>query len=122
MPTAESRAEKLRPLRTPLRPLHGPSLDAAEREEEKLQQVAHDFEALLVKQIFSSMRNSIKQDERSFGESTFNGMLDDQLSQSIADGGGLGLSDALMQELRLRSQGMQQPVDVPTQRRHSDED
>ena len=64
------------------------------READKLQQVAHDFEALLVKQIFASMRSTLNKESQSFGEGMFTGMLDEQLAQHVAESGGLGLSDA----------------------------
>jgi Rod binding domain-containing protein len=82
------------------------------READKLEQVAHDFEALLVKQIFASMRSTLNKEAQSFGEGMFTGMLDEQLAQHVAESGGLGLSDALTQELRVRATGSAKPVDA----------
>jgi Rod binding domain-containing protein len=83
-----------------------------EREADKLQQVAHDFEALLVKQIFASMRSTLNKEQQSFGEGMFTGMLDEQLAQHVAESGGLGLSDALTQELRARAKVSPAAVDA----------
>ncbi len=100
-----------------LKPLHqGPQLNDPQREADKLTQVAHDFEALLVKQIFASMRGTMAKETKGFGESMFTGMLDEQLAQHVADAGGLGLSDALTAELRFKAQVSAQGVDDGTER------
>lgn len=121
VPDAKGRVAALKPLDKQLRPLGGPGFSDAQRDAEKMAEVAHDFEALLVKQIFASMRNTFKKDEHSFGESTFTSMLDEQLAQAVADGGGLGLSDAMLHELQQRTQALSQPVDTVMQRGGDDE-
>jgi flagellar protein FlgJ len=96
---AASPLHSLRPAPAPLR--HGISLqDDPQREAAKVDDVAHDFEALLVKQIFAAMRPTVTKESGGFGEEMFTSMLDDQLASHIADAGGLGLADSLTQVLR----------------------
>ncbi len=91
-----------------------PSGAHAPDEGEKVAQVAHDFEALLVKQIFASMRHTLASDDKGFGEQMFTGMLDEQLASHIAEQGGMGLAEPLTQVLR-------GPVDEPIRRQEDDD-
>ncbi len=101
------------PLQQPLRPLRPERFVKTARDEDaKLAQMTQDFEALLVKQMFASMRHTVSKDDKGFGEAMFTDMLDDQLSAHVAESGGLGLADSLKTELANRAQGLSTSVDV----------
>ena len=88
----------LKPLKPTPQPLQrGLPLVGGADPPEKAAAVARDFEALLVKQIFASMRHTLAKGEGGFGEQMWTGMLDEQLAQQVAEGGGLGLVEPLAQ-------------------------
>lgn len=62
--------------------------------------VAQEFEAILLKQLFHTMRESMSHlrggEEDSFGKSVYTEMLDEQLAKAISEGPGLGLKEMLI--------------------------
>ena len=76
-------------------------LDARRDPDGSLREVAEQFEAIFLKMVLKSMR------EASFGDSLFDSdqskfyreMFDDQLAMNMADGGGLGLAEAMVRQL-----------------------
>jgi murein DD-endopeptidase MepM/ murein hydrolase activator NlpD len=64
-------------------------------------QVAHEFEGLLLNELFKIMRQSVPNSSMfgGFSQDVFNSMLDEQLAQNAAMGGGLGLSAMIASQL-----------------------
>jgi len=68
---------------------------------QKLQHVAHEFESMFVNLLFKQMRKTIPNSELIDGgnaEDIFEEMLDSEISKKIAQRGGLGIADALMEQ------------------------
>jgi Rod binding domain-containing protein len=53
------------------------------------------FEAVFIGEMFKAMRATVHEVDGSFGRSVCTSMLDEQLAQTIAESGGLGLTAAL---------------------------
>ncbi len=71
------------------------------RKKQKLQHVAHEFESMFVNLLFKQMRKTIPNSELIDGgnaEDIFEEMLDSEISKKIAQRGGLGIADALMEQ------------------------
>ena len=85
---------------------------------------AREFEALLIRELYATMRQTVPQGESSdMGRSVFDGMLDEQLAQYTAESGGFGLADAILKQMDGPSRGdaptsqvFGQPVDDPDTR------
>nr|MBF0221267.1 rod-binding protein [Desulfobulbaceae bacterium] len=76
------------------------SADAAK--DIKLKKACNDFEAIIVKQLLTSMRKSIPKGGlfgNGFENETFQSMQDDELAKSIAHGKGIGIAQALYNEV-----------------------
>ncbi len=86
-------------------PLPGPAAatkTAAAAKERKLQRACKDFEALLIKQLLTTMRKSVPKDglfTQGFAEETYQDMYDDQLARKIAHGRGMGIAEAMYKQL-----------------------
>lgn len=69
----------------------------------KVRQQAEDFEGVFLNTLTKQMFSSIKTDEASmgggFGEETWRGMQAEQLANTMAQNGGLGIADQLMPDL-----------------------
>ena len=71
-------------------------------EDNRLKTACKDFEAILLNQIMSSMRESIPEGglfEKSYGEEIFQSMLDEQMTKDMAHGKGMGLAKLLYEDL-----------------------
>lgn len=70
--------------------------------EVKLKKACNDFEAIFVKQMLTTMRKSIPKGglfESGYEQEMFQSMHDDELAKSIASGKGLGIADALYNQV-----------------------
>lgn len=67
---------------------------------------AREFEALLIRELYASMRQTVPQGESSdMGRQVFDGMLDEQLAMHTAESGGFGLADAILKQMEGPSGG-----------------
>ncbi|MEN8258380.1 MAG: rod-binding protein [Thermodesulfobacteriota bacterium] len=77
------------------------------QEKEQLRKACNDFEALLTKQMLSTMRESTFETEglfeKSYGEKLFQSMADQEMAERMATGGGIGFGDMLFQQLTKNS-------------------
>ncbi len=80
-------------------------LDKAQKlstSQQKLTDVAEQFEALFLQQLFAEMRKTVTESDL-FGdrkaEKLFESMLDEELSQDMARSGGIGLSNVIYQQM-----------------------
>ncbi|WP_129599747.1 rod-binding protein [Anaerophilus nitritogenes] len=72
------------------------------KDEEKLMDVCRQFEAVFVNMLLKNMRNTIQTDsfiQKSHGREIFEGMLDEQLSEEVAKGEGMGLAKQMYAQL-----------------------
>ncbi|HFQ80795.1 MAG TPA: flagellar biosynthesis protein FlgJ [Desulfobacterales bacterium] len=70
--------------------------------EKKLRKACHDFEALMLKQLLTTMRKSIPKDGifgGGYSSDMYQSMGDDALAQDMAKGRGMGLGDSLYRQL-----------------------
>ena len=106
----------------PALPLAGKTPEAAAPSKEV--QAAREFESLLIRELYATMRRTVPQSESSdMGRSVFDGMLDEQLAQHTAESGGFGLADAILKQMHSAPSGTEpttqvfgQPVDDPSTR------
>lgn len=80
---------------------------AREESPEALREAARQFEALFINMMLKNVRETGFEDEL-FGsdqEKLYQGMFDQQLSQHMASGGGIGLADLLVRQLGGQSSG-----------------
>ena len=81
----------------------GLSNTAAAAHTDKLRAQATELEGVFINTLLKEMFSSIKTDSASFGggfgEETWRGMQSEQLADSIAQSGGLGLADQIMDGL-----------------------
>jgi len=64
----------------------------------KLKEASQEFEAYFINTLFKEMRKTIQDGglvEKSQARTTFEGMLDEEMSKSISKTGGLGLADMI---------------------------
>lgn len=79
---------------------NGNSADKAK--ETKLHKACQDFEALLLKQLLTTMRKSVPKDglfKTGYAEDMYNSMYDDKLAEDMAHGKGIGIADILYKQL-----------------------
>ena len=73
-----------------------------DRKDAKLRQACADFESIFIYFILKSARKSIPENgllESSHESKIYKSMLDEQMAQSVAKGGGMGLGQLLYEEL-----------------------
>jgi len=83
-------------------PGHSPSPDGRSAKEAKLRRACKDFEAILIKQLLTTMRKSVPKDGLfggGFAEDIYQDMRDEQLARSMAHGQGIGIADAMFEQL-----------------------
>ena len=84
---------------TSLNPLKGPALHS----DAELKKVSKNFESIFMRMLFKEMRNSVQKSDV-FGNSRamefFENMQDEQLSESLASAGGLGIGNMIYQKLK----------------------
>lgn len=82
--------------------VHGAATVPANREDAKLRKACQGFEALLVQQMLSAMRQTVEKSDV-FGsrekEDVFQGMLDQQMADEISRTGTMGIADMLYAQL-----------------------
>ncbi len=74
----------------------------SQKDEEQLKSACKEFEQILLSMLYKQMRASIpKSDlvERSFAMETFEGMLDDRVTEEAVKGTGIGLGNMLYNNL-----------------------
>ncbi|MCR4427040.1 MAG: rod-binding protein [Firmicutes bacterium] len=78
-----------------------PTSDQSADEHAKLKEACAEFESLFIEIMMKSMRASVPKSALSsgFGSETVQGMLDSELSRSLARAGGIGLAEFLLREL-----------------------
>lgn len=75
---------------------------AAGRDPEKLKEVAQQFEAIFIQQMFKDMRNTIPEGglvERGNADEVYGQMQDAEVAKVMAERGGIGLADLMLQQL-----------------------
>ncbi len=78
----------------------------AAAENKKMEDACKDFEAILLNQLLSAMRESIPEGglfEKSHGEKIYQSMLDEEMTRQMAHGKGMGFARMLYQQLSSRS-------------------
>ncbi len=76
--------------------------DDKKKENQALYRACQDFEAILLNKMMTTMRNSIPDDglfKKSFGEKIYQSMLDEELSNKMVQGPGIGFGDLLFHQL-----------------------
>jgi flagellar protein FlgJ len=76
------------------------SVDKAK--EAKLKKACHDFEAIMLKQLLTTMRKSVPKDglfKTGFAGDMYDSMRDEQLAKNMAGGRGMGIADLLYKQL-----------------------
>jgi len=80
-----------------------PNANSADKAKEaKLHKACQDFEALMLKQLLTTMRKSVPKDglfKTGYAEDMYNSMHDDELAKNIAHGKGVGIADILYKQL-----------------------
>ncbi len=78
-----------------------PAADIAK--ERELRKACHDFEAIMLKQMLEAMRKSVPQsgllDNDGYANKMYQSMQDDELTQVMAQGRGMGLGEVLYKQL-----------------------
>lgn len=87
-----------------IRPTGGPAVPLAGDREARLRETAQQLEGVFVAQLYQAMRETIPDDglmSGGSGEEMFTGLMDQQMAtQTPAQWGGHGLTDALVRQLR----------------------
>ena len=75
--------------------------DAANRPDQKLDEVSRRFEELFVNMLVKSMRQAVVKSDllNSDAQDTYQQLFDQEISKEIARSGGLGLSDVIRDQL-----------------------
>jgi flagellar protein FlgJ len=75
-----------------------------EKDREKLESAATEFEALFLGQMLSAMRATAgESEEKGFGQTTYTEMFDQEVARSLAKRGSLGIAQLLIRNLENRS-------------------
>jgi flagellar protein FlgJ len=72
------------------------------RDPEKLKELAQQFEAVYLQQIFKEMRNTVPEDgliERGNADDVYTQLQDAEAAKKMAEQGGIGLADLMLQQL-----------------------
>jgi flagellar protein FlgJ len=87
---------------------------------QRLHQAASQLEGVFLDMLFSAMRDTVGKDsifgKQSSGEETFQTMLDEQRSQSVAQSGSFGIARVLEEQLRssvLSDAGRESKTSIP---------
>ena len=96
------------PFSSALRPdmTRGTEKLSAQQENERLRQVAGEFEAIMMEQMMREMRKSIPKAEllgQAMGQEMFTEMLDGEFVRLMVERGGLGMRDSIAQSLEKKS-------------------
>ncbi|MCK5323829.1 MAG: rod-binding protein [Desulfobulbaceae bacterium] len=77
-------------------------LSADKAKEKKLKNACADFEAIILRQMLSTMRKSVPKTglfHGGYAEDLYQSMHDEMLTEKLAHGKGMGLGEALYQQL-----------------------
>ncbi|MCK5684879.1 rod-binding protein [bacterium] len=77
-------------------------LDSLTDERKRLEEVAKQFEAIVINMMMKAMRKTVQKGkliDGGMGEDIFEGMLDEQYSKSISENSGFGLARILVDQL-----------------------
>ena len=80
----------------------------SEASEEKLKKACADFESIFLSYMLKTMRASSSESDlvgKSHESEILHAMFDEKLSEEIADSGGIGLADILLEKLNERKRG-----------------
>jgi flagellar protein FlgJ len=72
------------------------------RDPKKLKELAQQFEAIYLQQMFKEMRNTVPNDgliERGNADDMFTQLQDVEAAKKMAEQGGIGLADLMLQQL-----------------------
>ncbi len=82
-----------------------------EEQENEIKKVAQQFESIFINQVFKEMRKTVPESGLfdSYAMDMFQGMLDEEMSNELSKGNGLGLRDMIYKQLssldeKIRSQ------------------
>jgi Rod binding domain-containing protein len=78
------------------------------RQEKKLRKACADFESIFLYQMFKTMRNTVPQGgltNRMTGKDTYQMMMDQKVSEELANKGGMGLQGVLYNQLHQGKHG-----------------
>ena len=82
------------------------SIPADNNKEAQLHKACKDFESILIKQMLTAMRKSIPNDglfPRGHADEMYQSMLDEEHAKNMAHGKGMGIGDALFDQLSGKS-------------------
>ncbi|MDK2867119.1 MAG: peptidoglycan hydrolase FlgJ [Clostridiales bacterium] len=71
-------------------------------DDDAIKDVCKQFEAMFINLLLKQMRNTIQEGgltEKSQARETFEGMLDEEMANHIAEGGGIGIADLMAKAL-----------------------
>lgn len=70
-------------------------------QDRKVMAAAREFEALMIQQLFKTMRQTTKPTGIDGGSTmaTYRDMMDEQTARELAQGGGIGLSEAIARQM-----------------------
>ena len=85
-------------------------MDQADMTDKELKAAALKFESYFINRMFTEMRRTINRDNsvipESHAERIFTQMLDEQVSQTLAESGGIGIAQALYEQMRHANTGI----------------
>lgn len=82
----------------------------AEQDDEKLKKACQDFEAIFVNMLLKSMKNTVNEGgltKKSHARKMFEGMLDEEMANSISKGKGIGIAEVIYDSLNNKQKGSQ---------------
>ena len=86
----------------PLFDLKEKAFNADTAKEEKLKNACKDFEAIILKQMLTTMRKSIPKDglfETGYAQEMYQSMQDEEMAKEMAHGKGMGIADAMYKQI-----------------------
>lgn len=85
-----------------------PETKLSQADQAKLKKISKDFEGVFLNQMVSAMRKTAPRNgyiKESYGEQVFQGMLDQEYANKIADSEELGLSKLIYEQLLRTAEG-----------------
>lgn len=73
-----------------------------EKDEKALKQACKDFESIFLQMMYKEMKQTVPTDDftpKSFGQQTFEDMLDEKVTKNASDGKGIGIADAMYKQM-----------------------
>jgi len=81
-----------------------------EKDDVKLKKACEDFESIFVNMLFKSMRNTVQEGgltKKSHAREMFEGMLNEEMANSISKGQGIGIAKILYDSISNKEKGSQ---------------